>query len=101
MNNRIDTKTARNKLSIRREPYWYKLSAGEFLGYRKSTSSEGHWISRKTENRKHVCQSLNRDQNTTFSDAQKLARQFFERSSGIHTVDYTAQNAIDDYIPIT
>jgi len=83
---------------MRREPYWYKLSAGEFLGYRKSTSSEGYWIARKTENRKHIYESLNRDQNTNFSDAQKLARQFFERSSGTHKVDYTVQNAIDDYI---
>jgi len=98
MVSRIDTKTARNKLGIRKEPYWYKLSTGEFLGYRKTSVSEGSWIARKTEHRKHVYESLNRDQNTTFSDAQKLARKFFERSNGIQQIDYTVQNAIDDYI---
>lgn len=98
MNNRIDTKTAQNKLPIRKEPYWYKLSAGEFVGYRKTSLSEGSWVARKTKNRKHKYESLHRDQNTTFSDAQKLARQFFERSNGVHKIDYTVQNAIDDYI---
>ncbi|HIF18743.1 MAG TPA: integrase, partial [Cycloclasticus sp.] len=35
MSNRIDTISGRKKLSARTEPYWYKLSMGQYLGFRK------------------------------------------------------------------
>ncbi len=43
----IDTVAARAKLKVRREPYWHKISAGCYLGFRKqSTSSSGQWVAR-------------------------------------------------------
>jgi integrase len=41
----IDSKAKRDKLAARREPYWEKLEAGEFLGYRR-TKTGGTWIAR-------------------------------------------------------
>lgn len=41
----IDTKTGRDRLKVRREPYWLKLTSGRYLGFRK-TADSGFWIAR-------------------------------------------------------
>lgn len=47
MTNKIDTVTARNKLTIRREPYWHRISKGFYVGFRKMTDgSGGTWLLR-------------------------------------------------------
>ena len=43
---RIDTKRGRDSLKPRREPYWYKLSKGRFLGLRKLPDGHASWIAR-------------------------------------------------------
>ena len=43
---RIDTKRCRDVLAARREPYWYKLSRGRYLGLRKLANGHGAWIAR-------------------------------------------------------
>lgn len=43
---RIDTKRGRDSLQPRREPYWYKLTRGRYLGLRKVSISGGTWIAR-------------------------------------------------------
>ncbi|MET3131332.1 integrase [Oxalobacteraceae bacterium GrIS 1.11] len=60
MANKIDTVTARNKLKIRREPYWQRISKGFFVGFRKmSDSSSGTWQFRhRDENGNEVESSL-------------------------------------------
>jgi len=43
----ISTVAARDKLKVRREPYWTRISAGCQLGYRKmSTSAPGTWVAK-------------------------------------------------------
>lgn len=42
---RIDTKSGRDSLVVRREPYWAKLTAGRYLGFRKLEVG-GTWIAR-------------------------------------------------------
>ncbi len=43
----INTVAGRDKLKPRREPYWLKLSAGNYLGFRRqSASSAGTWVTR-------------------------------------------------------
>lgn len=42
----ILSKTAREKLKPRREPYWSRIAAGQHIGYRKAASGEGSWIAR-------------------------------------------------------
>ncbi len=43
----ISTKSAREKLSPRREPYWARIRAGLYVGYRKLERGEGTWIARR------------------------------------------------------
>lgn len=43
--NKIDTKPKRDKLAARREPYWEKVQAGAYIGFRRSPTS-GTWIAR-------------------------------------------------------
>jgi hypothetical protein len=44
MATKIDTVTARNKLAVRREPYWHRIRKGLQVGFRKmSATSEGNW----------------------------------------------------------
>ena len=60
MGDRIDTVTARGKLTARRDPYWQRISQGLFVGFRKMTSgTTGTWMIRyRSENRKQLQQSL-------------------------------------------
>ena len=44
-NPKTDSRTAREKLRQRREPYWAKISKGCFPGYRRIAVS-GTWIAR-------------------------------------------------------
>ena len=47
MATKIDTVSSRDKLKIRREPYWHRVSKGCFLGYRKMMAGPGGtWIAR-------------------------------------------------------
>jgi len=98
MAHRIDTITGRRKLKPRPEPYWHKLAMFQYLGYRKLKDGGGRWIARKTENRKYIYESLDCNEHVSFSDAQKLARIFFDRINGLINHKYTVQNAIDEYI---
>ncbi|WP_399678214.1 tyrosine-type recombinase/integrase [Xenophilus sp.] len=61
MATKIDTVTARNRLKPRREPYWHRVSKGNYLGFRKMTSgSGGSWIARSFDEgtRKQVYHAL-------------------------------------------
>lgn len=43
----ITTRLSRRALEVRREPYWHRLEAGGYLGYRRSQRDEhGQWIGR-------------------------------------------------------
>lgn len=98
MNNRIDTVSGRKKLESRREPYWYKLSQGQYLGYRKLDDDSGRWIARKIEHRQKTHFALNCEGDISFSDAQKMARQVLDNAIGVKPLRYTVQDAIDHYV---
>lgn len=44
--NAIVSKTDRAKLQAKREPYWARLMAGGYVGFRKLDSGDGTWIGR-------------------------------------------------------
>lgn len=47
MATKIDTVSARSRLKPRREPYWQRVSKGNYLGFRKATGADGgSWIAR-------------------------------------------------------
>jgi hypothetical protein len=87
-NPKIDTRSARAKLSKRREPYWTVISAGNALGYRKGTKG-GTWIARSRDelgNRHYQKIGAADDARDpdglsvfSFAQAQERARDWFDR----------------------
>jgi integrase len=68
----IRTKTARAKLEPRREPYWYLLSLGVSLGFRKGAGAGGTWIGRrKGEDAKYLFSTFGSDAAKEFDEVQK------------------------------
>jgi len=47
MSEPIQSKTARDKLEPRREPYFSRIRTGLYIGYRKLTHGEGSWVGRR------------------------------------------------------
>lgn len=69
---KIDSKTARDTLKPKREPYWHKIRTGLHLGYRKPGSGNGTWIARRTEGAKKIYQAMGQ-----FHDTDKPKRTAF------------------------
>ena len=113
-NPKMDTRSARLKLTERREPYWTVISAGCAIGYRRGTKG-GTWVARfRTENGKQVYEALGaaddaRDPDGltvfSFGQAQDSARAFFAQAARIdagHKPEpsgpYTVKAATEDYL---
>ena len=112
-NRKIDTRSARVRLTARREPYWTVISEGCALGYR-SGAKGGTWIARFRDDtgRQHY-EALGaaddaRDPDGlsvfSFAQAQEMARTFFARKARAVAGDmaprdgpYTVADALDDY----
>jgi integrase len=112
-NPKIDTRSAREKLSARREPYWTVLSAGCALGYRKGAKG-GTWIAKfRDGDGKCYLEALGaaddaRDPDGlsafSFAQAQERARAWFARKAREQAGDfappdrpYTVADALSDY----
>jgi integrase len=112
-NSKLDTRSARAKLSQRREPYWTVVSAGCAIGYRRGKN--GTWIARlRDETGRQHYQTLgaaddHRDADGltvfSFSQAQERAREFFAskaRALAGHTAPgdgpFTVNRALDEYL---
>ncbi len=112
-NPKIDTRSAREKLSARREPYWTVLSQGCALGYRKGAKG-GTWIAKfRDGDGKRYLEALGaaddaRDPDGlsvfSFAQAQERARAWFARKAREQAGDfappdrpYTVANALADY----
>jgi integrase len=109
---KLDTRSARLKLKVRREPYWRSISEGLAIGYRKGAKG-GTWIARHysaEEGRRYFAIGTADDvadadgaHVLSFAQAQEGARRWFgdlgrcdagEVASG----PYTVSNALDDYL---
>lgn len=101
---RIDTKTARQALPARREPYWHKLADRQHIGYRKRADGGGNWVARLTLPRtgKRVYQAIGDDIAVDFNAAVKTAQAYFDdattKTDQGAQLRYTVQQAIDDYV---
>ncbi len=52
---RIDRVDTRSKLELRRDPYWYRLAEGRYLGFRRMTKgTPGTWLARFYDGEKYV-----------------------------------------------
>ena len=110
-NPKTDSRTAREKLRQRREPYWAKISKGCFLGYRRIAVS-GTWIARYRDHdgKQHyralgaADDSMEANAKTVlnFEQAQDAARAWFktvarEQDGAKREGRYTVRLAIEDY----
>jgi hypothetical protein len=107
---KLDSRTARLKLRIRREPYWKPISPGCALGYRRGP---GTWIAkyRGDDGQRHYTaigaadDTLDADGHAalSFVQAQEQARGFFTQKAREAAGDfspsgpYTVADAFDDY----
>ena len=112
-NGKLDTRSARAKLAIRREPYWTAISRGDAIGYRKGVKG-GTWIARhRSEDGKQHYQSMAaaddaRDADgiavLSFSQAQAKAREWFGQKArelsgeAVATGPFTVADAMRDYL---
>src|SRR5262249_41905833 len=108
---KLDSRTARLKLSIRREPYWKSISAGCALGYRRGP---GTWIAKyrgEDGQRHHTAigaadDTLDADGHSalSFVEGKEEARGFFRQKAREAAGDfspadgpYTVADALRDY----
>lgn len=85
MATKIDSVTARDKITPRRAPFWHRIAKGGYVGFRKMTAgSAGTWMARyrHDESDKQVMQSFGGLEeypaHERFDRAVTLARSWFE-----------------------
>ena len=113
-NTKIDTRSARAKLSIRREPYWISITPGYALGYRKNKNG-GSWIAKRyspdaSPKRRYLAIGPADDvmdadgvAALSFAQAQEKAREWFRQEAReVHGASaagsYTVNDALDAYV---
>ena len=93
----IKSVAERKKLEPRREPYWDRIKAGCFLGFRKLDDGTGTWIARwRTEEgsqKYHALGSL-----PSYDDASKAAQEWFEQCNGGSTEVVDVEEACKRYV---
>ncbi|PTD95837.1 tyrosine-type recombinase/integrase [Pseudothauera lacus] len=93
----ISTVGDRKKLKARREPYWNRIEAGCYLGYRKLADGTGTWIARwRAEDGGQKYRALG--SLATYDDAAKAARQWFELCHGGSTEVVDVEEACRRYV---
>lgn len=113
----LETRTARSRLSARKEPYWRSISQGAHIGYYKGDRG-GSWIARRRggdgrySKRKLGTADDVQDADGVnvldFRQAQEAARDWFKseslKAAGINSdpaQPYTVANAIDAYLQLS
>lgn len=85
MATKIDTVSSRDKLKLRREPYWHRLSKGRYVGLRKrGGNGHGTWIARTMQessggkNYQALGEFSDLQDHLRFDAAQKAAQAWFD-----------------------
>jgi integrase len=96
--NTLDSKTKRNRLLPRREPYWEPLQKGAALGFRKLTNGDGTWIARwRNDEDKQRYRALGNFND--FDDAAKAAREWVTScEQGASPKATTVRGACEAYV---
>lgn len=108
---RLESRTARLKLAVRKEPYWTLLSAGFHLGYYRG-KQVGKWVARhRPPGRTGGYDKVTLGEADDYSDAngigimdyreaQDAARDWLRKRSGggRSNAAYTVGDALDDYL---
>ena len=112
-NAKLDTRSARTKCQIRREPHWQKISKGCFIGYRRIADG-GTWVARMRELREAALRGSRgaddiRDPDgltvLSFAQAQEQARAWFTSKArefaghtGPQRGPFTVAAALEEYL---
>jgi integrase len=96
--NDISKTSIRAKLAPRREPYWARLAAGLYLGYRKPEQGDGTWIARRrNEQGKQEYHALGMAED--FDKAARQVRAWAEAAEhGVVGGAPTVKNACEHYV---
>ena len=102
---RLDRVDSRGKLKPRRNPYWQRLTAGRYLGFRHlSATSCGNWLARLYEGQKKYLQRPlgdfgNLPEKQRFDAAKKTAEEWFSHLDlGGSTDNATVRRACEAYV---
>lgn len=102
----IETREARRRLKVRKEPYWRHVHAGLAVGYYRGTKS-GSWYVRRMVNGSRTTQRIGKaddyaDANgldvLSYDDAVKLAMTDGHAKPATPEGKYTVKEAVDDYL---
>lgn len=97
MADKIDTVAARKALPPRPAPYFQRLEAGAYIGYRKPITGDGSWVVRwRDESGKQTNHTLGTFD--SFDAACKSAREWLERAKGGITDVVTVAEACRRYV---
>jgi integrase len=98
---RIDTPTQRLRLKARREPYWAKLQARGYLGFRR-TADGGTWVARwRDDQGKQHYRALRlalAAPEGAFDEAARLARAWFRQAAAGIVAQRTVKEAAERYV---
>lgn len=97
----ITSKTGRSALPVRREPYWSRIEAGGYVGYRKVAEGEGSWIARHRdiEGKQHYRALKDVSGDKAYDEARKAAIEWLKGcNSGVITKGATVGDACRDYV---
>lgn len=93
----ITTAGGRKRLEPRREPYWHRISTGNFLGFRKLEDDTGTWIARHRDDAgKQNYRALGDFKR--FDEAEKKAREWFDQCDGGSPEVLTVAEACRRYV---
>jgi len=98
---RTDTKSGRDRLAPRREPYWTRIARERHLGFRKTAKDEGYWIGRyRGEDGRRQYRALGGfSLEFGFDEASEIARTWFgELERGIRQDAETVADACRLYV---
>lgn len=105
MSKRIDRVDTRQKLEVRREPYWQRISEGRYIGYRRMTKgSEGTWLARAPgQGSRYAYQTLqgidDHPEKDRYDAALKAAGEWFRHLDlGGSTLPHTVKAAAESYL---
>ena len=116
----LETRTARHRLKVRKEPYYRLIEPGLHLGYRKLANGPGTWLVRRHNGEAAAGSPYTRENLTTgagalviaddysdadgkavlsFAQAQERAKRYRPKAGeGDDGEPYTVARAMDDYI---
>lgn len=88
----FNTPTKRDRLAYSREPYWFKLSKGRFLGYRKGHNA-GTWVARLGKK----SGSIGNDGTMSYEKALQEAIAWCDREETGANRKYTVTDCVNGY----